>query len=254
MAADLAPGVFNFLMSTTPLRPAMVRSGVRINIDTAVTWIRLFARNIERSEPFLTNLDRSIGDGDHGFNLRRGLRVALSELEEFTAPDISGYLRSVSSSIMSSVGGASGPLYGVFFLHAAHSCVGKTELALADIHMLVEDGCLGVIQLGKAAIGDKTMVDTLCAGTESLRNSCVNRISLPQAMLACVESTRDAMRGTTPMLARKGRASYLGERSIGFQDPGATSAHLMFTALAEACAPAISMTDTTALKPKPANV
>jgi dihydroxyacetone kinase-like protein len=238
-------------MSTIPLRPLMVRSGVRLNMDTVVSWIRLFARNIERTEPFLTNLDRSIGDGDHGFNLRRGVRAMTSELGDFTSPDVAGYLRSASNSLMSSVGGASGPLYGVFFLEAAHSSVDKTQLTLGDIAQMVEAGCRGVVQLGKASIGDKTMVDTLCAATDSLKLSCVRHDPLPQAMTACVEATRDAMRGTIPMIAKKGRASYLGERSIGFQDPGATSSHLLFTALAEACNPAISMTDTTALKPTP---
>jgi dihydroxyacetone kinase-like protein len=216
------------LRTTTRLLPKM-----RVTSESVLVWVRLFARNIDRSEKLLTDLDRAIGDGDHGVNMRRGMQAVIVALDEFTPPDLAGSLRSVSLVLTSSVGGASGALYGTFFLHASRAVLSKSDLSLLDLATLVEAGCQGVVQLGKAAVGDKTMVDTLSAAVASLRASCARRELLPQAVAACVRATRHASLGTIPMVAKKGRASYLGERSAGHQDPGAASAHLLFEALAE---------------------
>ena len=136
--------------------------------------------------------------------------------------------------LMSSVGGASGPLYGAFFLQSSHATLHKTELGLADLTSAMEAGYRGVVQLGKAAVGDKTMVDTLAAAVGSLRASCMHHEALPTALKACRKAARLAAEGTIPMVAKKGRASYIGERSAGTQDPGATSASLLIDSLAEA--------------------
>jgi dihydroxyacetone kinase-like protein len=206
----------------------------RITGETVSEWMNLFAAGIEQAEPFLTDLDRAIGDGDHGVNMRRGMKSVVSGLETFTPPDLSGHLRAISTLLTGSVGGASGPLYGAFFLQGSHSTLYKQELTLNDLTALVEGGCRGVVQLGKASVGDKTMVDTLVAAVGSLRTSCGRRASIPEALAACVEASRQAAEGTIPMIAKKGRASYLGERSAGFQDPGATSVYLLFESLAQA--------------------
>ena len=134
---------------------------------------------------------------------------------------------------MSSVGGASGPLYGAFFLQCSHATMHKTELGLSDLTAALEEGVRGVVQLGKAAVGDKTMVDTLTAATGSLRSSCNHSESLPDALKVSRKVAQSAAEGTIPMVARKGRASYLGERSAGTQDPGATSSALLFETLSQ---------------------
>lgn len=210
---------------------------LRMTSETVSNWMVVFEERIKGSEPLLTELDRAIGDGDHGANMRRGMKAVVEGLRKSSPPDISGRLRAISELLTSSVGGASGPLYGAFFLHGSRAIPNKAELGLNELVTFVEAGCQGVVQLGKASIGDKTMVDTLASAAGALRSAAGRRESLPVALSSGIQATSRAARGTTPMLARRGRASYLGERSIGFQDPGATSAHLLFEALAEAVVP-----------------
>jgi len=215
--------------ATTQLKPRIRLTGPDLD-----RWMGLFAEEIHRCVDQLTELDRAIGDGDHGVNIDRGMRSVVAKLDELNPPDLAGRLRTVSITLTSSVGGASGPLYGAFFLQAAHTTVCLTELSLADLTHLTEVAFQGVVKLGRAEVGDKTMVDTLHAAVLSLRLSGQRREALPEALAACAEATRRAAAGTAPMRAKKGRASYLGRRSIGFQDPGATSAHLLFESLARA--------------------
>jgi dihydroxyacetone kinase-like protein len=146
---------------------------------------------------------------------------------------VTGQFRVISTALMTSVGGAAGPLYGAFFLQASHATAHKTELGLSDLTGAVEAGLRGVVQLGKAAVGDKTMVDALTAAAGSLRSSCNRFEALPDALKACRKAASLAAEGTIPMIARKGRASYLGERSVGTQDPGATSVALLFESLSQ---------------------
>jgi dihydroxyacetone kinase-like protein len=190
-------------------------------------------RRVEESESVLTDLDRAIGDGDHGVNMRRGMSAVTKGLAVFTPPDLPGHLRAISILLTSSVGGASGPLYGAYFLQASRAVANKSELGLIDLVALFEAGCQGVVQLGKATVGDKTMVDTLAAAAGSLRTAHGRRESLPEGLTACALAAGQAARGTVPMIARKGRASYLGERSAGVEDPGAASACLLVEALAQ---------------------
>jgi dihydroxyacetone kinase-like protein len=230
-------------MVSTRFKTIRLTPGVKINGEAIRKWMDLFDRAVAASEPQLTDLDRAIGDGDHGVNIHRGSRAVVARLNEIAPPDLPGHFRTISSTLTSSVGGASGPLYGAFFLHASRSALYRSELSLADLTVITEAGCQGVVQLGKAAVGDKTMVDTLQAAVMALRAACHRRESLPDAMAACTRATRDAVQRTKPMIARKGRASYLGERSVGFQDPGATSAHLLFESLARALSNSSSTSD-----------
>jgi dihydroxyacetone kinase-like protein len=197
-------------------------------------WMALFAAHVREAEPLLNDLDSAIGDGDHGVNLRRGMNAVAQKLDSLALADLSGQLRVISTTLMSSVGGASGSLYGAFFLQSSHGTLYKPELGLADMTAALEAGYRGVVHLGKAAVGDKTMVDTLAAAIVSLRASCVRHEALPEALKACRKAAHLAAEGTIPMVARKGRASHIGDRSAGTQDPGATSASLLFTSLAEA--------------------
>ena len=207
---------------------------VRIRGEALHQWMTLFAATIREAEPLLTDLDSAIGDGDHGVNMRRGMNAVAEKLDALALADLSGQLRVISVTLMSSVGGASGPLYGAFFLQSSHATLHKLELGLGDLTSAMEAGYRGVVQLGKAAVGDKTMVDTLAAAVHSLRASCARYEALPEALKACRKAARLAAEGTRPMVARKGRASYIGERSAGTEDPGAASASLLFDALAEA--------------------
>jgi dihydroxyacetone kinase-like protein len=220
------------------LRPPTTRLQPKVKMTGRVVgdWMRLFEVNIGRAVPLLTDLDRAIGDGDHGVNIYRGIQSVVAKLAELKSPDLFSQLRTISGALTSSIGGASGPLYGAFFLHGAEAVLYKSEIALPDLILLAEAGCQGVVKLGKAAVGDKTMVDTLHAAVVSLRESGHRRDSLPDAVTTCALAARAAAEGTKPMIARKGRASYLGERSAGHQDPGATSAQLLFESLADAVA------------------
>jgi dihydroxyacetone kinase-like protein len=208
-------------------------SALRLTSGSIRRWMEVFAMNIADAEPQLTELDCAIGDGDHGFNMRRGVHAVTDRLDELDLAHVSGQLRLISMTFMSSVGGASGPLYGAFFLESSHSTLHKTDLSLSDLTAALESGCRGVVQLGKAAVGDKTMVDSLAAAVVSLRASCGRHESFPEALENCRRAVLKAAEGTIPMIAKKGRASYLGARSAGVQDPGATSASLLFDALAE---------------------
>jgi dihydroxyacetone kinase-like protein len=205
---------------------------VRLTGESLRRWMGLFAESIRESEQLLTDLDAAIGDGDHGVNMCRGMNAVSEKLESLALADLSGQLRVIATTLMSSVGGASGPLYGAFFLQSSHAAH-KPELGLADLTAAVEAGLRGVVQLGKAAVGDKTMVDTLTAAVNSLRSSCNHFEAMPEALKASRKAARLAAEGTIPMVARKGRASYLGERSAGTQDPGATSAALLFETLSQ---------------------
>jgi dihydroxyacetone kinase-like protein len=162
------------------------------------------------------------------------MNAVAEKLHELALADLSGQLRVISMTLMSSVGGASGPLYGAFFLQSSHATLHKQELGLGDLTSALEAGYRGVMQLGKAAVGDKTMVDTLAAAVSSLRASCTHYETLPDAVKACRKAAQLAAEGTIPMIARKGRASYIGERSAGTKDPGAASASLLFDSLAQA--------------------
>jgi dihydroxyacetone kinase-like protein len=189
-------------------------------------WIRRFADAVAEHRSELVRLDTAIGDGDHGTNLDRGMRKAVEKLETVESGDIGADLKAVGMALVSSVGGAAGPLYGTLFLQMGNATAGREELDLAGWTAALEAGLNGVKARGKAEPGDKTMVDALLPALEALRDAG----DLGRA----ADAAEEGMKATIPLEARKGRASYLGPRSIGHQDPGATSSYLLMRSAAEA--------------------
>jgi phosphoenolpyruvate---glycerone phosphotransferase subunit DhaL len=202
-----------------------------ISNDAVVDWIRAFAAQIAEQKTALTRLDAAIGDGDHGTNMDRGMRKVLEKLEGADGDDIGATLKAVGMALVSSVGGASGPLYGTLFMQMGAGSAGATELDLAGWTAALEKGLDGVKARGKAELGDKTMVDALSPAVDALKEAGSG--SLADALQASADAAQQGMEATTPLVARKGRASYLGERSAGHQDPGATSSHLLLRTAAD---------------------
>jgi phosphoenolpyruvate---glycerone phosphotransferase subunit DhaL len=202
-----------------------------VTVDQVRDWIRRYAEVIAEHRTELVALDTAIGDGDHGTNMDRGMRKALEKLEAQEGADIGVLLKAVAMALISSVGGAAGPLYGTLFLQMGTSAAGKEELDLAGWTAALEAGVLGVQSRGKAQPGDKTMIDALLPALDALRAADGD----PGAALRqAAEAAEGGMKATIPMEARKGRASYLGPRSVGHQDPGATSSYLLLRTAAEA--------------------
>jgi dihydroxyacetone kinase-like protein len=200
--------------------------------EQVTDWVRRFAAEIGERKGELTKLDQAIGDGDHGTNMDRGMRKAVEKLDSVDGEDIGAALKAVGMALVSSVGGAGGPLYGTFFLQAGQSTAGRSELDTDGFAAAVRAGVEGVQARGKAEPEDKTMVDALLPAAAALAEGG----DLGEASARAADAAEDGMRATTPLVARKGRASYLGERSRGHQDPGATSSALMMRAAAEAFA------------------
>jgi dihydroxyacetone kinase-like protein len=172
-------------------------------------------------------LDAAIGDADHGANMDRGFRAVMGKLPEVGDKDIGTILKTVGMTLLSTVGGAGGPLYGTFYLQAGMKTAGKMELSLDDWAVALEAALSGIVMRGKAEPGDKTMVDALTPAVQTLKKAMEDKLPLDQALQNSAEAARQGMLATTPLVARKGRASYLGERSAGHQDPGATSSYLL---------------------------
>jgi dihydroxyacetone kinase-like protein len=192
-------------------------------------WLYVFASVIEKHKEELTELDAAIGDADHGINMDRGFKKISSILPSIEGKDISSILKTV----ISSVGGASGPLYGTWFLRASAVTAGKQELTEKDMLNLLQSGLNGVIERGKAQLGDKTMVDVLYPAVTSFEKAVNEGKGSVEALRMAVTAAEQGLKDTIPMLAKKGRASYLGDRSIGHQDPGGTSAYWMLRSLLE---------------------
>lgn len=199
-------------------------------------WLQIFASEIEQNKEYLTQLDAAIGDADHGINMDRGFKKVMSQLPTVANQDIGSILKTVSMTLISSVGGASGPLYGTLFLKASTVAVGKQELTTQELFQLLQAALDGVLQRGKAQLGDKTMVDVLSPAVATFKQAVEEGKETLTAMQQTVAVAEQALEKTKPMLAKKGRASYLGERSIGHQDPGATSCYLMLRSLLETIA------------------
>jgi dihydroxyacetone kinase-like protein len=195
-------------------------------------WMKRFAAEVAENRTYLTRLDGAIGDGDHGTNMDRGMKKALERLEATDSDDIGASLKAVGMALVSSVGGAAGPLYGTLFMQMGQAAAGKSELDLAGFTEALDAGVQGVIKRGKAEPGDKTMLDALGPALDALRAADGDDVG--DALQRAAEAAREGMEATVPMVARKGRASYLGERSAGHQDPGATSSHLLLKTAAEA--------------------
>ena len=203
-----------------------------VNRDTVLDWMRGFAGEMEAHRQELVRLDTAIGDGDHGTNMDRGMRKALERLDGAEQPDAGAVLKTVAMALVSSVGGAAGPLYGTLFLQMGGALAGREEVDLGGYVGAWRKGLEGVQMRGKAEPGDKTMVDALVPAVEAMEQAS----DLDGALRAAVEAAEQGMLATVPLVARKGRASYLGERSKDHQDPGATSTYYLYTSAAEALA------------------
>jgi phosphoenolpyruvate---glycerone phosphotransferase subunit DhaL len=195
-------------------------------------WIRTYAAVIAENRAELVRLDTAIGDGDHGTNMDRGMRKAVEKVDGTDGDDIGALLKAVGMALVSSVGGAAGPLYGTLFLQMGTASAGREELDLAGWTAALEAGVEGVQARGKAEPGDKTMVDALVPAVESLRAAGDDGGGLADALRRSADAAEEGMKATIPLEARRGRASYLGPRSIGHQDPGATSSQLLIAVAA----------------------
>jgi phosphoenolpyruvate---glycerone phosphotransferase subunit DhaL len=203
---------------------------VPITRDTVLDWMRRFAAEMEEHRQELVRLDTAIGDGDHGTNMVRGMRSALTKLDAQEQPDPGAVLRTVAMALVASVGGAAGPLYGTLFLQMGGALAGKDAVDLEDWAAAWRKGLDGVKARGKAEPGDKTMVDALTPAVEALESAS----DLDAALADAAAAAEEGMRATIPLVARKGRASYLGERSKDHQDPGATSTYWLYRSAAQA--------------------
>jgi dihydroxyacetone kinase-like protein len=198
-----------------------------VRLDKVLAWMRELRGAFAQAREELTALDAAIGDADHGINMDRGFSAVSADLAASPPADIAGALKAAAMGLIRTVGGAAGPLYGTFFLRASAACAGKSELSPADWAAAFRQGVEGVRQRGKAEPGDKTMLDALLPAAEAMREAAEAGLGLPEVLGRAERAAEAGMRATIPLQARKGRASYLGERSMGHQDPGATSAHLL---------------------------
>ena len=202
-----------------------------ISRDAVLDWIKAFAAVVEQNKDYLTELDSAIGDADHGANMHRGMQAVVAKLPGVADKDIGTVLKTVGMTLVSTVGGAGGPLYGTLFMQMGATTAGKLELTLADWTAALDAGVAGVVMRGKANPGDKTMVDALTPALQALKLAGDGQLTA-----ALRQSEQAAERGkldTIPLIAKKGRSSYLGERSAGHQDPGATSSHLLLKTAAD---------------------
>jgi dihydroxyacetone kinase-like protein len=205
-----------------------------ITFDDVLAWIRDFAGTVAVNKAYLTQLDSAIGDADHGINMDRGFQAVTGKLDTLASDDIGGCLRTIGSTLVSTVGGASGPLYGMFFMQMGGAAAGKETLSLAEFAAAFEAGIGGVQRIGKAEPGDKTMLEALLPAKDALLAAAADGSTVGAALERAAEAAEAGMLATVPLVARKGRASYLGERSAGHQDPGATSSAYLLRSAANA--------------------
>lgn len=207
--------------------------------DDVLRWIRKFAAEVEANKEYLTQLDAAVGDGDHGINMQRGMSAVIAKVDtQAGEQDVGALLKTVGMTLVSTVGGAGGPLYGTLFLQMGTASAGKSELSPDDWAAALEAGIAGVQARGKAEPGDKTMIDALLPGRDALTTALGGGATFADALRQSAAAAEQGVQDTIPLVARKGRASYLGERSAGHQDPGATSSHLLLEAAAETWAKA----------------
>jgi len=203
------------------------------SVAQASAWVRSTAAVIEQEAAALTRLDSAIGDGDHGANMNRGFRAALQRLDGLDAGDFSSLFRAVGMALIGKIGGAAGPLYGSLFLGMAKELGETGEVDDQRLAAALRAGYDSVVARGKAQLEDKTMVDALHPALEALDAALAAGKELGPALDQAAEAAEAGMKATIPMIARKGRASYLGERSRNHQDPGATSSWLILRSLAD---------------------
>jgi dihydroxyacetone kinase-like protein len=206
---------------------------VPVRKQDVLAWLDALQRVYSDNKQLLTELDAAIGDADHGINMDRGFRAVKTELSAKDPADIRSVLQTAATTLIRTVGGAAGPLYGTFFLRASTACNEKTEIAAGDLVAIFEAGVEGLKRRGKAEPGDKTMIDALEPALAAMQTSLRAGADLQRVLGDGVAAAEAGMRATILMQARKGRASYLGARSIGHQDPGATSSYLLLKSAAD---------------------
>lgn len=211
-----------------------------LGTDWALAWIREAAQVVSDNRAALIKLDREIGDGDHGENMDRGFTAVIKKLDDAAPASIADVLKLVATTLMSTVGGAAGPLYGTAFLRASKAA-GQAEnqngaLDAAAVAAVLEAGLEGVVARGKAETGEKTMVDAWAPAVAAAKNIAATGGDAAEALRAAADAARTGARATEPLVARKGRASYLGERAVGHRDPGAQSSALILDAAARMAA------------------
>jgi dihydroxyacetone kinase-like protein len=203
--------------------------------EDVVGWVKTFATTIADQKTYLTELDSAIGDADHGINMDRGMQAVLGKLNGSAdaGQDVGAMFKTVGMTLVSTVGGAGGPLYGTLFLQLGVATAGKEEITAADWQAALEAAVAGVQARGKAEPGDKTMLDALIPASDAFAAAVTDGADLPAALRRSADAGEQGMKDTIPLVARKGRASYLGERSAGHQDPGATSSYLLLRTAAD---------------------
>ena len=204
-----------------------------VTVTQLEAWVRRFADLIAENRAHLTELDSAIGDADHGINMDRGMQAVLDKLDAAPPGAADELFKLVGMTLVSSIGGASGPLYGTFFLRFASACGPGVALSPDDVVKACRAGVEGLVARGKPELGDKTMFDSLHPALEALETAVGAGSSPGEAFTAASRAAARGRDDTIPMVARKGRASYLGERSVGHQDPGATSVALLVAAAAD---------------------
>jgi phosphoenolpyruvate---glycerone phosphotransferase subunit DhaL len=206
---------------------------VTVSYAQVLGWVEAFSSTVAENRDDLTRLDSAIGDADHGTNMDRGMKAVLAKLDGLEGDDIGALLKTVGMTLVSTVGGAAGPLYGTLFLQMGVATAGKSELEPEDWAAALDAAVKGVQMRGKAEPGDKTMVDALIPARDTFSAALAEGASFEEALRRSADAAEEGMLATTPLVAKKGRASYLGERSAGHQDPGATSSHLLLKTATE---------------------
>ena len=212
--------------------------------EQIIRWLRLTAQVMQDNGEWLTQLDAAIGDGEHGINMARGFQKVSSQLPALADKDIGSILKTTGTTLLSTIGGAGGSIFATFFIEAGKETSGKQELDTADIAAFLRAGLSGVTRRGGAQVGDKTMVDALAPAVAAFDRSLEEETNTTEALGQAVAAAQNGMKETTSLAARKGRASYLGERSIGHQDPGATSFYLILKALSDVVSQKVANADT----------
>lgn len=203
-----------------------------VDVDALLGWLEAFAADVSDSRDELTRLDSAIGDADHGSNLDRGMSAVVGKLGDARPDSPATLLKTTGMTLVSTVGGASGPLYGTFFLRMASSIGDNPELDAPALGAALRAGLEGVVARGKAEVGDKTMLDALTPAVDAYEDTASGGADVAESLAAAVTAAREGRDATVPLVARKGRAAFLGERSAGHQDPGATSVTMLIEAAA----------------------
>jgi len=219
----------------TPTVSQTTKGVARLSVpyDDVVRMIRAFTATIAENKTYLTELDSAIGDADHGINMDRGFQAVLVKVDALPPGDVGSLFKAIGMTLVSTVGGAGGPLYGTLFLQLGTATAGKTEIGPEDWSEALTAAVQGVQARGKAELQDKTMIDALVPARDEFTEALKEGASFGDALRRSAAAGEEGMKGTIPLVARKGRASYLGDRSAGHQDPGATSSFLLLKTIAE---------------------